>query len=804
MGDGRAVSTSATRHEVQAIDEASAPRRVVACAALLSAAGLGLQIALTRLFSFLYWYHAAFLVVAIGILGLGAGGALLARRGLASREDGLALAAAGAAACALSLSVFWLLGARIDMEPLALLSDPAQPLRLMAIELLVLLPFTGLGLAQGALLSVFARAAPRVYAADLAGAALGCVASVALLSWLTPERALGAWGCVAAGAALLLARSRGARLAGAAGGALALGIAALTRPWHFLPAASKGVRPFLVAPGAAAPGAPLIAETLPSALLRLDVTAPFTAPFLFNGALGAGVVAPPLATRIVFEDGAAPTMLHDIADPAAAEFLGRTNQSLAYTVRKAPRVLVIGAGGGTDVAIALHHGAMSVTAVELNPALVRLVAETHADFVHRLYERRGVRVVVSEGRSFLARNREPFDVIQMSTVLTQAALSSGAYALSETYLYTVEAVETMLASLSKDGLVSSSDWYLEPWQTARLVGIYAEALRRRGADPAAHLFVVHAGSCATTLVCNRPFSSEELATLRAWAEAQGWSVLVDPRVPPDPRLAGFADRDGAAAAAHLASLPVDLSPVTDDRPFFFHVFRWRSLLSGTKPPTGDGLLMFGLAQTALLSMLFVLAPMAGMRETAGSARSIARYLLVFALLGAGYIAVELAAIARFTVLLGTPVASLAVTLAALLAATGAGSAMVSRSALPARRWLLFACCGLAAWVSVTLLAGSALQRAALAWPLGARSLVVALWVLPAGLVLGTPFPASLRALEAESPPLVPWAWAVNACASVLAASVTVLFSMRFGFRAVLLSSVAIYAAAVPAWPGRRT
>ncbi len=804
--------------EAPAAPQASSPPspRVLLAVSLLAGATLGVQVALTRHFSFLYWHHFAFMIIGVGMLGFGAAGAWLARRGGMEAGPQTEVAASRSAVAAGSALLLYLfLGPHLSFEPLELLADPGQFFVLLVLYLFIFVVFTALGLAQGSLLAGYRTWAHRVYAVDLLGAGLGCLLTLALLSLVSAPASLLFWGAVAALAGGLLGGRVGSR-AGVAGWLLcALLVLLLGRGWAderpFVPAASKDMSEIYREAGGNGPG-PVIEHTVSSPTIRLDVTRPVKAPFMFGGSVSREWSQVLVPTRIVYQDAAAPTYLYGLDDPETASFLGGTNQSLAYQIRPQPRVLVIGAGGGPDVMIALHHRAREVTAVELNPQMMALGLDRYAEFTRGLYHRSNVIPVVSEGRHFLGRNREKFDIVQMSGVDTFAALSSGAYVLSEDYLYTVEAGLAILGALGPDGLLSSSRWYLyPPRETLRLVNTLIESLRLDGArEPERHVFVVEAGAWATTLVSRRPFSEQELAVLRAWVADRGWLVVLDPSGEGSPPFVRLVHRSSAERQAYADAYPYDLSPATDDRPFFFQFYKWRHLFEApesrggysiTRVPVGHAVLAASLLQMTALGAVCILGPLWSQRSRLRGERHLTRHFTFFAALGFGFMAIEITTIQAFTVFLGHPIYSMAIILASLLVATGLGSFWAGRYKGSPETVVRAAVLSLLAWVGATVLLLGPVLPAAIGWSLPLRGLLTAAWLVPAGLALGMPFPTAIRAIREEAPALVPWAWGTNACLSVFSSLLSVLLAMSVGFRWTLGIAALTYAGGYMLWRG---
>ncbi len=794
------------------------PPAALIAVSLLAASTLGLQVALTRHFSFLYWHHFAFMIIGIGMLGFGAAGAWLARRGgVADGAEGCAYAARAALASVGAVALYLLVGPAVTFAPLQLLRDPRQFFVLLALYAMILAPFTALGLAQGAILAGYRASAHRVYAADLVGAGLGCLLTLGLLSVVSAPASLLVWAAVAALAAGLLALGGSGRVRLLGWGAAGVAVLVTTQGWAgarpFMPAPSKDARTLWFDANGLRRDRDQVEFMTSSATIRLDVSYANEGPFMFGGNVAVPREEMTVVRRVIFQDGAAPTGFASVADPERTRFLGLTNQSLAYQIRERPRVCIIGAGGGPDVMIALRHGAREVTAVELNPQMLALGMERYPEFINGLYHRANVRPVVAEGRHFLGRTQETFDVVQMSGVDTFAALASGAYAMSENYLYTVEAGLAVLRALEPDGLFTNSRWFLDPpRETLRLVNVLAEALRRDGAaHPAAHLLVMKADTWATTLVSRRPFTARELDTLRAWTAARGWTIVLDPNGSGTEPFVTAIHAPPAVSARYREAYPYNIDAITDDNPFFFQFYKWRNLWRGpatrggyliTAIPVGYAVLAASLVQMALLSGVCILGPLAARRSDLRGQPHLARRFALFGALGVGFMTVEITSIQAFTVFLGQPIYSMAITLASLLVATGLGSAWAGQRRATPATIVGSAIVAITVWVLLTVLLLKPVLAIAVGWPLLSRGLLVAGWLVPAGLALGMPFPTAIRALQAETPALVPWAWSANACASVLTSLGAVLVAMQLGFRVTLLLAVVLYWVGFLAW--RRT
>jgi hypothetical protein len=348
-----------------------------------------------------------------------------------------------------------------------------------------------------------------------------------------------------------------------------------------------------------------------NALARIDVVEHgSTIPWLANPRIPAPL--PPQMQIVIDGDAATPIVKLD-GDPSELAFLDHVLPNAALRALAPERVLVIGAGGGLDVLGALRHGAEHVDAVEINPAIIEQVTGTYRDWGGSLFERDGVRLVQADGRSFVSRTEEVYDATQISLVDTWAATASGAYSLAESHLYTVEAFEDYLRHLTEDGFVTVSRWeWNPPRENLRLVTVAEAALRRIGARrPADHIAVLASGDLGTVVVKRSPFTPKELRAIAQVARDNAFFPVFTPERPAVNAFGAYLQAEDKSA--FLRGYPYDVSPVTDDRPFFFRFGRWSQL-----DPLGDSLrqmmvvlpgrlvLVALLVQAGLLSVLLVL------------------------------------------------------------------------------------------------------------------------------------------------------------------------------------------------------
>ena len=811
---------------------AHAPSRlgVFIAVALLSGGVLGYEILLARLLAIVHWHHFAYMIIAVALLGFGAAGSLVAvlQRPLLKRfrwTFGIAALGFGAGA-----PLAFALAQSLPFNALEIAWDRAQPAWLFALYLVLSAPFLSAALALALAFRANAARAGALYRMDLIGAGLGAFGMVLLLDALSLADALrvvGVLGAVSGGVVLLWGRARplargGALLAVAAGLALPAAL-----PDHWLrphPSPYKGLSLALTAPDAR-----IVAERHGPLGWLAAVESP-TVPF--RHAPGLSLMAPvgPPAQIGLFTDGGAPTAI----TPADADlrYLEAETAALPYRLVDRPRVLVLGAGGGAEVLRALHHGASAVDAVELNPDVLAIVREVLQGAPGASWEGESVRTHVADARSFAARSSQQWDLIQIALVDSFSAAAAGVHALDESLLYTVEALGTFLDRLAPEGVLAVTRWLkLPPRDALKLLWTARAALEERGvADPASRLVMIRGWKTTTLVIGARPFDPRAIARLRAFSNDYAFDLVWHPGIGEGDanRHNRLADPDfyrGAAAIlgpdpeGFAARYKFALRPATDDRPFFFHSLKWATLpeLLALRAQGGLPLVEWGfvilvatLVQGALAAAALILLPLLALRTPRASSEPAQpparwRVAVFFASLGLAFLFIEIAFMQRFAVFLGHPLYAIAVVLAGLLVFAGLGAGASDRLARLAGRWppITLAAAGIVVGGGAYLGLLPCVFEAAQGWPTAARIAVALALLGPIGFLLGIPFPLGLKALGARAPALVPWAWGINACASVVSASLATFIALHVGFTPVLGCALVLYALAA-AFPPQAT
>ncbi len=483
-----------------------------------------------------------------------------------------------------------------------------------------------------------------------------------------------------------------------------------------------------------------------------------------------------------------------------------------YVLRPGAKTLVIGAGGGWDVARALTSGSHDITAVEINPIIAnKIMRGEFAAESNWLYTRPEVRVNVEDGRSFVRHSNEKYQVIQATLVDTWASTAAGAFALSENNLYTSDAFYDYLTHLTDDGMLAFTRWGFDPpRESLRLVSLAMDAFERLGEQhPSRHVMVIREGAAQinglgsqdTVLISRKPFSPEDIGHIRH--ELAGIPSLQIVYLPGDPATTPFAKLLRAPDLdAFYDSYPFDVSPVDDDRPFFFYTVQtadlWNYLLNANRTAIDYKInravpLLFELVAISITATLLILIlPRLLLRSELPKQKGVVAFLWYFLCLGTGYILIQVALIQKFVLLLGHPTYALTVIVFSMLVASGLGSYFSRHFISGIDRRLMIALASVAVLIAVLAFVAAPLGRVAAGWPIFAKMAITACAIAPAAFLMGMPFPSGLRRLEERHPPSVRWAWSINAAASVLGSGGAIVLAIYLGLRATMLIGGGLY------------
>ena len=730
--------------------------------ALISAAGIAYQIVLMRILSIAQWHHFAYMVISVAMLGFGASGALLAlfRGRLAGRERTVLWW--GALALSAALPASYALSQQVPFETFELATQPAQMLHLFTLYLILSVPFFLVSTCITCAFLLASRSVGALYAWNMAGSGAGALLAVGLLYVAVPADwpVLGALtGLCTIAWALLGLDGRAALVRRPVAGGLVLvpALALLLAAWTPVRISQyKGLSyvRFSRCGIVARRFSPL--STVSRSGRTRSAKRPARSAYPMSE-LG------PLPEQIgLFRRGIRVAHQRFQGDLGPA-FLDYVTGTVAYRLVEAPDTLVIGPGGGTDVLAALYHGARHVTAVEVDPAAAGLVASGFSGFAGGLYQRPDVTLVVAEGRGYLQSHERQYDVIQVPLFGSFTAAASGVHALNESYLYTVEAFGLFYRRLTPGGVFVVTSWLKSPPRDAiKVFATAVEALRREGvAEPGKHLVMIRSLNSATLVVSKAPLSADDVAAVRVFCQARSFDPCHFPGILEEETNRYVVLSEGAVYYSAAQALVSDhaedfyrdylfyVRPATDARPYFFRFFKWTSLprlvrgMGAAWAPFvewGYVALIATMLQAGVASVVFILAPLLALGR-APAARGLKRWVvLYFALLGLGYMFLEIVFMQRFMLFLAYPVYSVAVVLTSFLFFSGLGSCAAGRLAARSARNVAVAVAGLAAVATVYLAVLGPVFEALAGLPDAAKIALSVAGLAPLAFCMGSRFP----------------------------------------------------------------
>ena len=768
-----------------------------------SFAALLLELALTRLFSVVLFYHFAFLAISIALLGLGAGGVFAYLRKTQLSRIGTRPLAAWL--CGLNAIVIPFVLEIVLHVPVSLELSWTNLLRLTVLYLSAAIPFLLTGVLFSVVFARETRTITRLYGADLLGGALACLSVVPLLNWIGGPNAILFAATVMALAGLVWADARQTRNAAGVIAAVLVLLIAVNHSGRLIDVIyAKGIFR----------DKSWVEFARWNAISRVEVDR--------QGGDGKAIVI----------DADASTYIMNVDPHAWQGTLWQKNlmaspPALANVLRPHGEFAIIGPGGGVDVLRAVANGSPSVTGIEINPIIANsIMRDRYAEYSYHLYERPEVHLHVTDGRSFVRNAKQEFDVVQMTLVDTWASTAAGAFALSENSLYTVDAFREYFEHLRPDGMIAITRWeFRQPREALRVVSVATEALHQLGVqNPAKHFIVVSEGDLdedgipVVVLAKKSPFTPEEEAAVEAHIEStEDLVALYTPSAPGQNPFSALIARNDPRAFAR--AYPYNVAPVDDNAPFFFFTLKTDQVLHdgglqrGIDWKVNLGVVVLGMvfAISLVAVFVFLVGPMA--LQTGRRQRVLP--LLYFVAVGLGYILVEIAFIQRFVLFLGHPTYALTVVIFLLLLSSGAGS-------LSSRRWLPNTARG---WIPLVILV---LAIALYTWGLTSlltsliglsffmKLVVSAVVLVPLGFAMGMPFPTGLRAIantEAVELPAselgepansddnaVEWAWAMNAASSVLGSVLAMVIAIHFGLNITVACGAAAYLLSLMLFP----
>ena len=769
---------------------------------------------MTRLLAVAQGHHFAFMVVSMALLGYGASGSLLSSFPSILRRKTPQTLIHVSWLFSVSTLCAYLLSNLIPFDMARISWDRWQIFYIFLYYLVFSIPFLFSGVAISSALARWSVLTGKLYFSDLTGAALGSLLVLGLLGICGGPGAL-LFSCLLGGAAsIAFAWERKP-------------VSILRWIWVCLlillllwqpPFLKQRLSPYKALDAALLyPGARLL-ETHWNAFSRVDVLESPAARMAPGLSLQYLEPLPPQLGLTVDADhlNAITRFSGELLEAAELQFIDFLPSSFPYQMARPDRVLIIEPMGGLEVLVALRYRSREIVAVEINPTIIELLQGTYREYSGGIYTRKGVQVEMGDGRAYVRSAPPPLDLIVLPLTESSGASSTGFSSLHEDYRLTTEAFQDYLRALKPGGFLSMALYLLPPPRgELRLAAMAKEALERAGKRPSDHLLAFRSWSTFSLLVKKEPIELQEIEALKSFCQRLRFDLVYYPGMPgeeanvynrfPTPLYFLGMQRVLKEGEEFYSTYPFDLSPATDDRPFFHHYLKWGHLgelyrLAGEKWPMlveGGYLVPIILFQALFLSFLFIILPLI-FRKRREQKIKIQRVpwfsgLVFFSALGLGFMFVEISLMQKFILFLGHPVYSVSLVIFSLLVFAGLGSRLSMRFdpggdrglklVLPAVAGLLFLYAILLPQV-LPFFHGK---------PLFLRQVITVLLIAPTGFLMGMPFPLGIRLVGSQWPFFVPWVWCANGCASVLGSILPVIIALSFGFESVFFLAALLYA-----------
>ncbi|NIO79377.1 MAG: hypothetical protein GTN68_02330 [Candidatus Aminicenantes bacterium] len=749
----------------------------------LSFSVLILEISLTRIFSVILAYHYVFMVVSLALLGLGVGGVVIhywQQKFRDQKNDSWLPAGIATGYALLAL-----------LSVIAIIQLPVVG-NILVYFFLAMLPFVFAGAFFAGIFRDWSHIAGKIYFADLIGAALGSLAFLFFINRIGGvNTALIASG-LAVIAALIIAFSSSFRASLKWLFAVLLAVPALILFLNLTDQISIRVP---------------VARNLDKDLYRVMQTPGMDMKIIDSRWSSFGRTdlvrdkADPMSMSI-FIDGAAGTPMYrfngDISDSTNQALMHLSHYSgyfplLFLRQDQKDNAIAIGAGGGRDVLLLLKAGIKQITAVEVNPDAVDIMKD-YADFNGGLYnDYPGVVVKTEEGRNYLKRSQDKFDVIFLSLPISKTGSSINSFALNENTLFTTESILDYFDHLTPEGQLVVVAHHMP--EIYKLVFTSINALKKRGLDiqqSMKHILTAGPQMMPVFVLKKQEFTKDESAFIHPAVHSFDFSneTMFIPHIEqvifrPSDNIRGLQEiammNNVLVAMAEgnieleqvLQSATIDLRPPTDDRPFFY-----KNELGLPQP-----LVFLFWLSLGILGIIFFLPFQAIKKEFLGKQKNGIRFIFLFLLLGVGFMTIELALFQRFTIYLGRPTLTLSILLFSLLLGTGLGSLCSGFfKNFSGRKLIVTSSVLISGLVILYLFLVPTILEQTITLNLIQRLCISSLFILVPGFLMGFPFPTGIRLLKENNlQDIIPWMWGLNGATSVMGAVLTIIIAISFGY-----------------------
>ena len=771
---------------------------------LVSAVLISCEILLIKMFSIQYWHHFAYLIISVALLGFGASGTFifLFRRTLKNNISAIFYIFPLLLFSSIWINVY--LGRVITFNPLMIIWQASEILNLIYVILAMFVPFFLGAVCIGLGFLAFPDNVHKIYFSNLLGSGLGPLLTLLTVLHLSLHEIIFIVSLMSIVASFPSAENRLRKSV-----SLIILIAAFPLYLIFLHDTPVKMNPFKDLPRA---------ESLKEAKKEFQEFGPLglvtvidSPAYHYLPDLGLNCPYSLPEQKGLFLDGNTVGAINRFSGkPEELHFMEYRTNSLAYQLLTNPEVLIIGGGGGTEILGAKYYRAKNVSVVEMNGDIIRLMQDRYRRFSGNVYNPDECQIFIEDGRGYLQRTKEKFDLIQLSVSQSMDSASSGVYSLNENYLLTREALRTCINRLNPGGLISISQWIKDPpRESMKLLAMAIDALEAEKKNAPESIIMIRSWQTATLLIKNGIFSPGEIEKTKTFCKDRLFDLCYYSGITRDETnvINRMNESYFFVAAKKLLSkereqfyqeYPFDIRPATDNKPFFSHFFK-TSILEKYLSSEGRSVIPFmdwgyilvwiSFLILVLLSIIFILVPL---RLTGQSSRGTFPVFVYFGSLGLAYMFLEISFLQQFIRYLYDPVFSATVVISSFLVYSGIGSLIGDKIRQAGPRHISIFIIFIVVMGGFYLAADPFLQRALSGLSLWIRMLICSLLIAPLAVPMGIPFPSGLSKLRRAQEDLIPWAWGVNGFFSVIGASGTVLIAIGLGFKVVILFALTLY------------
>ena len=783
---------------------------------LTSLSTLLFEISLTRIFSIAQWYHFAFMVVSMALLGYGISGTFLMLFPSILKRDTYTLLSNSALLFAISSPLAYIISNQIAFDPIKIAWDSMQIIYILFYYILFSIPFFFSGMTISIAISKFSEKVHRIYFSDLLGAGSGCIISLFIFFLFGASNAVAVAsisGILASAFFYLKKKGVPYRFF-----LIAIPLSIIIFSPTFMEIAIspyKGLSSALRYPDAKT------IKTKWDSISRVDVIksgAVRFAPGLslkFQGEL-------PEQLGLTVDGGSLNAVTRFTGNKDEIAFTDYLPSAMPYYLIKPDNILIFDPRGGLDMLSAIYHGATNIESVEFYPLLTEIVKNDYREFSGGIYDKEKIGIKSGDGRTFIRQSKNRYDIIQISPGDAFASSSTGIYGLTEDYRFTVEAFRDYIEHLNENGILTITLYLLPPPRhELKVVSIAVKALEEIGVtSPEKHIAIIRTWGTITIIIKRSGVGSSDIEKIKTFCKERHFDIEYYPGIKKEET--NIYNRFQEPLYFNLLSKIInpdekenffnnyifDVTPATDDRPFFHHFFKWNTIgdtynTFGRKwQPFLEGgyLIPIVFIQALVVSIVFIILPLLFSRKINLEKFKMGdiSFLLYFLLIGIGFMFAEISMIQRFILFLGHPVYSISTVLFTLLISSGMGSRFSGKfsngqdGGVRIREFKLYLLilCGLIIIYAILLpYIFNKILLEGIIW----RQLISFTFLFPLGFFMGMPFPTGIKLLERYNAGIIPWAWCINGCSSVISSVLVILIALSFGFKITLILSAVAYA-----------